>query len=76
MTKVKIESAYPQVRMLERRNSFAYEIWAWRVKYIIMPSDKNCKSCGIKEGEIMLNLTGLSYSKVVLAKEIRSVVEI
>lgn len=26
--KVKIESAYPQVRMLERPNSFAYEVLA------------------------------------------------
>ena len=62
-TKIKIESAYPQVRMLERAGSFAYEVWAWRVKYLLVPTDKGCKNCSIKSGEVMLALTGLVYSK-------------
>lgn len=69
--KVKIESAYPQVRMLERSNSFAYEVWSWKVKYLLVPTDKGCKNCSIKEGEAVLTLTGLSYPKSVLAKEVR-----
>lgn len=69
--KVKIESAYPQVRMLERPNSFAYEVWAWKVHYLIVPADKGCRNCSIKSGEVMLSLTGLSYPRAVLAKEVR-----
>lgn len=70
--KVKIESAYPQVRMLERPNSFAYEVWAWKVKYLLVPTDKGCKNCSIKSGEVMLTLTGMSYAKATLAKEVRA----
>lgn len=70
--KVKIESAYPQVRMLERPNSFAYEVWAWKVKYLLVPTDKGCKNCSIKSGEVMLSLTGMSYAKATLAKEVRA----
>lgn len=70
-TKIKIESAYPQVRMLERVGSFAYEVWAWRVKYLLVPMEKGCKGCSIKEGEVMLTLNGLAYPKSVLAKEVR-----
>ena len=69
--KVKIESAYPQVRMLERVGSFAYEVWAWRVKYLLVPTDKGCRNCSIVAGEVMLSLTGLSYPRAVLAKEVR-----
>lgn len=69
--KVKIESAYPQVRMLERSNSFAYEVWAWKVNYLITPADKNCKNCDIKQGTAMLSLTGMAYAKATLAKELR-----
>lgn len=71
-TKIKIESAYPQVRMLERPNSFAYEVWAWKVKYLLVPTDRGCRNCSIKEGTIMLSLTGLAYAKVTLAKEVRA----
>lgn len=70
--KVKIESAYPQVRMLERPNSFAYEVWAWKVKYLLVPTDKGCKNCSIKSGEVMLSLTGLAYARATLAKEVRA----
>lgn len=70
--KVKIESAYPQVRMLERVGSFAYEVWAWRVKYLLVPIEKGCKNCSIKSGEVMLSLSGMSYSKSALAKEVRA----
>lgn len=70
--KVKIESAYPQVRMLERVGSFAYEVWAWRVKYLLVPTEKGCKNCNIKSGEVMLPLTGMAYPKSVLAKEVRA----
>lgn len=70
-TKIKIESAYPQVRMLERPNSFAYEVWAWKVHYLIVPTDKGCRNCSIVAGEVMLPLTGLSYPRAVLAKEVR-----
>lgn len=72
MIKVKIESAYPQVRMLERSNSFAYEVWAWKVKYLLVPTDKGCKNCSIKSGEVMLSLTGLAYARATLAKEVRA----
>lgn len=72
MMKVKIESAYPQVRMLERPNSFAYEVWAWKVKYLLVPTDKGCKNCSIKSGEVMLSLTGLAYARATLAKEVRA----
>ena len=72
MIKVKIESAYPQVRMLEKPNSFAYEVWAWKVKYLLVPTDKGCKNCSIKSGEVMLSLTGMSYAKATLAKEVRA----
>lgn len=72
MIKVKIESAYPQVRMLERPNSFAYEVWAWKVKYLLVPTDKGCKNCSIKSGEVMLSLTGLAYARATLAKEVRA----
>lgn len=71
MKKVKIESAYPQMRMLERPNSCVYEIWRWEVKYLIIPSQKGCKGCSIQEGKIFLPLTGLAYPKSVLAKEVR-----
>lgn len=74
--KVKIESAYPQVRMLERVGSFAYEVWAWRVKYLLVPTEKGCKGCSIKEGEVVLTLTGLAYPKSVLAKEVRRELEL
>jgi len=74
--KVKIESAYPQVRMLERVGSFAYEVWSWRVKYLLVPTEKGCKGCSIKEGEVVLTLTGMSYSKVALAKEVRLALDI
>ena len=74
--KVKIESAYPQVRMLERRSGFAYEVWAWRVKYLLVPTDKGCKNCNIKSGEVMLSLTGMSYSKATLAKEVKLALDI
>lgn len=76
MIKVKIESAYPQVRMLERPNSFAYEVWAWKVKYLLVPTDKGCKNCSIKSGEATLSLTGLSYAKATLAKEVKLVLGI
>lgn len=70
--KVKIESAHPQVRMLERPNSFAYEVWVWKVKYLLVPTDKGCKNCSIKSGEVMLSLTGMAYAKATLAKEVRA----
>lgn len=70
--KVKIESAYPQVRMLERSGSFAYEVWSWKVKYLLVPAEKGCKNCNIKSGEVMLSLTALAYPRSVLAKEVRS----
>lgn len=72
MIKVKIESAYPQVRMLERPNSFAYEVWTWKVKYLLVPTDKGCRNCSIKSGEVMLSLTGMAYAKATLAKEVRA----
>lgn len=75
-TKIKIESAYPQVRMLERPNSFAYEVWAWKVKYLLVPTDKGCKNCSIKSGEAMLSLTGLAYARATLAKEVRAELDI
>lgn len=74
--KVKIESAHPQVRMLERRLGFAYEVWAWRVRYLLVPAERGCKNCNIRSGEIMLPLTGMTYSKAVLVKRLRKELEI
>lgn len=70
MIKVKIESAYPHVRMLERKSSFAYEVWSWEIRYTLTPTDSGC-GCHARSGEINLPLKGLSYAKATLAKEVR-----
>lgn len=73
--KIKIDSAYPQVRMLERKNSFAYEVWAWKVRYTLIPTDSGC-GCHARSGEVMLSLHGLAYAKATLAKEVRAALDI
>lgn len=68
MSKIKIEQARPMVRMLERPQSFSYEIWSWRVDYTIEPDKPGCKSCKAQSGTVYLPITGLQYSKSKLCK--------
>lgn len=68
MSKIKIEQARPMVRMLEQPRSFAYEIWSWRVDYLIVPDNSGCKSCKTQSGTVYLPITGLRYSKSELSK--------
>ena len=73
--KIKIDSAYPQVRMLERKKSFAYEVWAWKVRYTLIPTDSGC-GCHARSGEVMLTIHGLSYATATLVKEVRAELDI
>lgn len=73
--KIKINSAYPQVRMLERKTSVSYEVYSWKVNYTLIPTDSGC-GCHARDGQIMLPLHGLSYAKATLAKEIRMALDL
>lgn len=72
MKKVKIESAFPQIRMLERPRSHSFEVWCWKIKYLLVPKNKKgCLNCKIEEGTVILPLRELSYSKARLAEEVK-----
>lgn len=73
--KIRIDSAYPQVRMLERKSSFAYEVHEWKIRYTLTPTDSGC-GCHARSGEINLPLRGLSYAKATLAKEVRTALDL
>lgn len=76
MCKIKIEQAYPQFRMLERPRSFAYEVYAWKVNYLIVPKNAGCASCKIRPGSIVLPITGMSYTKSDLAKFVKEKIDL
>lgn len=63
------------IRMLERPRSFAYEVWAWKVNYLMVPEKSGCASCRIRPGSVELPLSGLSYSKSFLAAEVKKQLE-